>query len=107
MRIFAHACLILLLVSAPAASAEMLKTSPGQPLCIDQDALVTFLMAGVTHNEAVARSLACEGIPAGSKVEVVERYPSGSTFMRAVKVRVTKPGRSGPTTGYTVELDEK
>jgi hypothetical protein len=100
------ACVIAGLISmSSAVLAESLKTSPGQPLCIDQDSLAAFLIANVSHDEKAARSLACEGMPSGSKAEVIERYPSGSDFMRVVKVRVTMPRRLGKTTGYTVELD--
>jgi len=102
----AVAALVALVIAVPSVVvAEVLKTSPGQPLCIDQDSLAGLLMAGVTHNREAAKSLACESIPAGAKVEVIERYPSGSTFMRVIKVRVTTPRHPGPTIGFTLELD--
>jgi hypothetical protein len=37
---------------------------------------------------------------------VIERYASGSTFMRVLKVQVTSPQLHGPTTGFTVEVDK-
>jgi hypothetical protein len=89
------------------ASAEQIKVTAGQPLCIDQDSLMAIVMAGILKNQEAAKSVTgCEGIAAGSKAEVIERYPSGTDFMRVVKVKVTSPNKPGPVTGFTIEIDK-
>jgi hypothetical protein len=100
-------------LAPPAATLDFLKTAPGMPLCIDQDSLATFLVAGllavngkITRAEAAESVSGCETIADGSRAEVIERYASGSSFMRIVKVRVTSRRLRGPTVGYTVEIDE-
>jgi hypothetical protein len=104
---FRFACLIVALLSTPAvASAETMKATLGQPLCVDEQSLVALLMAAISHDEKTVRSLPCEGMAAGSEIEVIERQRDGSTFTSLVKVRVTTPGQPRPITGYTVDPDQ-
>jgi hypothetical protein len=42
--------------------------------------------------------------PAGSTAEVIERLPSGTDFIRVVKVKVTSPSMKA-TTGLTIEIN--
>src|SRR5690242_20280224 len=96
-------CLIL----SPSTFAEqpdLLKPTPQQPLCVDQDTLAQFVLAGMMGLHESPGG--CQSIPAGARVEVIERYASGSDFMRMVKVRVTSPKLRGPTIGYTIEIDQ-
>lgn len=100
----------ILVVGAGTAHADRLRTTPGQPLCRDEDSLATLLISGVMASKGVDRSqlppVACEAIPNGALVEVIERFASGSSIGRVVKVRVTAPGLSGPIVGYTLELSQ-
>lgn len=95
------------------AEVDGLKPLPGQPLCVDQDSLATLLKAGalakngaITRGQLVDASSACQTIPQGSRVDILERLASGSNVIRMVKVRVTAPSLRGPTVGYTIEVDE-
>ncbi len=95
--------------AVPAPAAEQLTANAGQPLCPDEDGLAAFLLADAVKDsnpEAADKLLksatGCEFLPAGSKLEVIERPPSGA-FMRVMKVKATPP-RRGPIVGFTVEV---
>jgi hypothetical protein len=62
-------------------------------------------MAGIAKDTTLSVQ-GCQIIEAGSKAEIVERYPSAADYMRVVKVKVTSPRHRGPVTGYTIELDK-
>ena len=80
-----------------------------QPVCIDQD---TLLMSVITTMLAVQGRIprdkismdGCQIIQKGSRVEILERYPSDSKIGRVVKVRVTSPTLQGPIVGYSLEV---
>jgi hypothetical protein len=77
----------------------------GQPLCVDRDALAAMLVAGMLASSPEnATTNGCQIIPDDGQVEVVERYPSGFHFLRAVKVKVTAPSLPQPRIGYTIEI---
>jgi hypothetical protein len=90
-------------------ATDLLASSAGYPICHDQDELARLFMAAVLvaggklQAEDVERG-ACDVIPPGARVEVLERYVSGTDIGRVVKVRVTSPRLVGPTIGYTFEL---
>jgi hypothetical protein len=99
--------------AAPRADAAVQSKPVGRPLCADQDSLSRLLVADVlaksgqgSADDAATARAACETIPAGARVVVLERIASGSSFLRIVKVKVTSPKLREPTTGYTVEMDQ-
>ena len=74
---------------APATTSAIdhLSVTPGQPLCVDRDALAAMLAAGVlASSPAEATTNGCQAIPEGAKVELLERYPSGLRFLRVLAV---------------------
>jgi hypothetical protein len=95
---------LIMMASSP-AYAEQIKTYPGQPLCSDQDGLLALIIAGI-HGDLDAMNAVpgCQVIPAGSTAEVIERLPSGTDFLRVVKVKVTSPNIKA-TTGLTIEIN--
>ena len=95
---------LIMMASGP-AYGEQIKTYPGQPLCGDQDGLLALIIAGI-HGDARAMNAVpgCQVIPAGSIAEVIERLPSGTDFMRVVKVEVTSSSMNA-TRGFTIEIN--
>jgi hypothetical protein len=95
---------LIMMASGP-AYAEQIKTYPGQPLCSDQDGLLALIIAGI-HGDLDAMNAVpgCQVISAGSTAEVIERLPSGTDFLRVVKVKVTSPNMKA-TTGLTIEIN--
>jgi hypothetical protein len=90
---------------APAALAETMVTARGQPICADEDGLLAILIGGVSGNRPMVESATgCQYLPAGLAAEILERHPSGSSFMRVIKVKVTAPNRR-TITGLTIEID--
>jgi hypothetical protein len=90
----------------PTTSAvdHLLSVAPGQPLCVDRDALAAILAAGVlASTPAEAATNGCQAIPEGAKVEVLERYPNGLPFLRVIKVKVTSPALTNSAVGVTIE----
>ena len=95
---------LIMMASGP-SYGEQIKTSPGQPLCSDQDGLLALIIAGIHRDpDAMNAVPGCRVIPAGSTAEVIERLSSGAEFMRVVKVKVTSPGMKA-TTGLTIEIN--
>ena len=90
---------------ATTSSIDRLSFAPGQPLCVDRDALAAMLVAGVlTSNPAEAATLGCQAIPDDAKLELLERYPSVFPFMRMIRVKVTSPAQPDLTSGFTIEM---
>ncbi len=90
---------------ASTSSIDHLSVTPGQPLCVDQDSLAAMLVAGVLASSPTqVTTNGCQTIPEDAQVELLQRYPSGLNFLRAVKVKVTSPTHPDPTVGYTVEI---
>ena len=90
---------------ASTSSIDHLSVTPGQPLCVDQDSLAAMLVAGVlASGPAQVTTNGCQTIPEDAQVELLQRYPSGFNFLRAVKVKVTSPTHPDPAVGYTVEI---
>jgi hypothetical protein len=90
---------------ASTSSIDHLSVTPGQPLCVDQDSLAAMLVAGVlASSPAQVTTNGCQTIPEDAQVELLQRYPSGFNFLRAVKVKVTSPTHPDPAVGYTVEI---
>jgi predicted aspartyl protease len=83
----------------------------GQPVCVDHDALlrvlVTSLLAvqGKITRDGISME-GCQIIQTGSRVEILERYPSDSTIGHVVKVRVTSPMLNDAIVGYSLELTQ-
>jgi hypothetical protein len=83
----------------------------GQPVCLDQDALlrvlVTSLLAeqGKITRDGISME-GCQIIQKGSRVEILERYPSDSTIGHVVKVRVTSSTLNNAVVGCTLELTQ-
>jgi hypothetical protein len=92
---------------APASTSAIdhISAAPGQPLCVDQDALAAMLIADVlASNPAQTITNGCQTIPEDAQVELLQHYSSGFHFLRVVKVKVTSPTQQDPTVGYTVEI---
>jgi hypothetical protein len=88
------------------SAIDHLSAMPGQPLCVDHDALTAMLLAGVlASSPAQATTNGCQIIPDDAQIELLERYPSGLHFLRIIKVKVTSPKLPDPTIGFTVEID--
>jgi predicted aspartyl protease len=83
----------------------------GQPVCVDHDALlrvlVTSLLAaqGKITSDRISME-GCQIIQKGSRVEILERYPSDSTIGHVVKVRVTSPMLNDAVVGFSLELTQ-
>ena len=91
---------------APATSSAIdhLGITPGQPLCVDRDALAAILAASaLASSTAEATTNGCQAIPEDAKVELLERYPNGLRFLRVIKVKVTSPALPDSTVGFTIE----
>ena len=70
-----------------------------------RDGLLVLIIAGIHRDlDAMNAVPGCRVIPAGSTTEVIERLPSGTDFMRVVKVKVTSPSMKA-TTGLTIEIN--
>jgi hypothetical protein len=91
-------------VPATTSAVDHLSVTPGQPLCVDRDALAAILAAGVlASSPAETTTNGCQTIPEDSKVEVIERYPNALRFLRVIKVKVTSSARPDSTVGFTIE----
>ena len=91
---------------APATSSAIdhLGVTPGQPLCVDSDALAAILAASaLASSTAEATTNGCQAIPEDAKVELLGRYPNGLRFLRVIKVKVTSPALPDLTVGFTIE----
>jgi hypothetical protein len=76
----------------------------GRPLCVDPDALVAMLIAGMlTSNPQQAVTEGCRTIPEDAKLTRLERYPSVFPIVRIVRVKVTSLTHPELTTGFTIE----
>jgi len=90
---------------ATTSSIDLVSFAPGQPLCVDRDALAAMLVAGVlTSDPAEAATLGCQTIPEDAKLELLERYPSVFPFLRLIRVRVASPTQPDLTSGFTIEM---
>jgi len=90
--------------SATTSAIDHLSVTPGQPLCVDRDALAAILAAGApASSPAEATTNGCQAIPEDAKVELLERYPNGLRFLRVIKVKVTSPALPDSTVGFTIE----
>jgi hypothetical protein len=59
-----------------------------------REALAAILIAGVfASSPTEVATNGCEVIPWNAQIELVERYPSGSRFLRVIKVKMTSPER--------------
>ena len=77
---------------ATTSTVDRVNVAPGQPICVDRDALAAMLAAGVlASSPAEATTNGCQAIPEDAKVELLERYPSGLRFLRVIRVKVTSP----------------
>jgi hypothetical protein len=78
---------------------------PGQPLCVDREALAAMILAGLlTSDPTKAATRGCQSIPDDAKLELLERYPGVFPFMRMIRVKVTSPTRPELTSGFTIEM---
>jgi len=59
---------------------------------------------GMISRDAIV-SNGCQTMPGGTKLEIIERYPSGTEGMRVIKVKASGP-RVKPTVGFTIEIDK-
>jgi hypothetical protein len=88
------------------SAIDHLSAMPGQPLCVDREALTAMLVAGMLASSPTqATTNGCQTIPDDAQLEILERYPSGLHFLRVTKVKVTSPKLPDPTVGFTVEID--
>ena len=88
------------------SAIDHLSAIPGQPLCVDREALAAMLVAGMLASSPTqATTNGCQTIPDDAQLEVLERYPIGLHFLRVTKVKVTSPKLPDPTVGFTVEID--
>ncbi len=88
------------------SAIDHLSAMPGQPLCVDREALAAMLVAGMLASSPTqATTNGCQTIPDDAQLEILERYPSGLHFLRVTKVKVTSPKLPDPTVGFTVEID--
>jgi hypothetical protein len=82
-----------------------LGAAPSQPLCESRDALAVLLAAGLLASApAATTTVGCRTLPADAQLEVLERDPSGLSFMRIVKVKVTSKSEPDLTAGFTIEI---
>ena len=89
---------------ATTSTVDRVNVAPGQPICVDRDALAAMLAAGVlASSPAEAITNGCQAIPEDAKVELLERYPSGLRFLRIIRVKVTSPAPPDSTVGFTIE----
>ena len=90
---------------ATTSAINRLSTAPGQPVCVDRDALAAALVAGLlTSNPKQAATPGCQTLPSDAKLELLERHPGVFPFMRMVKVKVTSPTKPDLTVGFTIEM---
>ena len=90
--------------AATTSAVDHLSVTPGQPLCVDRDALAAMLAASaLASSPAEATTNGCQAIPEDAKVELLERYPNGLRFLRVIKVKVTSPALPDSTVGFTIE----
>jgi hypothetical protein len=86
-------------------SIAHLSFAPGQPLCVDRDALAAMILAGLlTSNPTEAATHGCQAIPDDAKLELLERSPSVFPFMRIIKVKVTSSTLPDLSSGFTIEM---
>ena len=89
---------------ATTSTVDRVNVAPGQPICVDRDALAAMLAAGVlASSPAEATTNGCQAIPEDAKIELLERYPSGLRFLRVIRVKVTSPAPLDSTVGFTIE----
>jgi hypothetical protein len=90
---------------ATTGSIDHLSFAPGQPLCVDRDALAAMILAGLlTSDPRKAATRGCQPIPDDAKLELLERSPSVFTFMRMIRVKVTSATQPDLTSGFTIEM---
>jgi hypothetical protein len=90
---------------ATTGSIDHLSFAPGQPLCVDRDALAAMILAGLlTSDPTKAATRGCQSIPDDAKLELLERSPSVFTFMRMIRVKVRSATQSDLTSGFTIEM---
>jgi hypothetical protein len=92
----------------PAVTSSINRLSvAGQPLCMDPDALVAMLVAGLlTSNPNVAATNGCQVLAEDAKLTRLQSYPSVFPFMRIVRVEVTSPTQPKLTYGFTIEMGQ-
>jgi hypothetical protein len=93
--------------TATTAAINPLSVAPGQPLCVDRDALAAVLVAGLlTSNPEEAATIGCQTLPSDAKLELLERrwHAGIFPFMRMIKVKVTSPTKPDLTVGFTIEM---
>ena len=89
---------------ATTSTVDRVNVAPGQPICVDRDALAAMLAAGVlASSPSEATTNGCQTIPEDAKIELLQSYPSGLRFLRVIRVKVTSPAPPGSTVGFTIE----
>jgi hypothetical protein len=93
------------LTDEPDATGSIDRIDPtGRPLCVDQDALVAMLSAGLlTSDLRKAATEGCQAVPGDAKLTRLEGYPSAFVMLRIVRVNVASPSHPELTTGFTIE----
>jgi hypothetical protein len=82
---------------------EFVTPPAGQPMCVDPDDLLEYLMAGIKQDNQWAQQVkGCGMLKGGLKVVVIEDLPSDSDISHVVKIRVFNAKGSG--VGYTLSL---
>jgi hypothetical protein len=90
---------------ATTASIDRRSFAPGQPICVDREALAGMIFAGLlTSDPMTAATRGCQSIPDDAKLERLERSPSVFSFMRTIRVKVTSPTQPDLTSGFTIEM---
>ena len=90
---------------ATTSSVDRFNFVPGQPLCVDRNAIAAMLVAGLlTSNPKEAVTNGCQTLPEDATLKLLERYPSVFSSMRIVRVSVTSPSHPELTFGFTIEM---
>jgi len=97
-----RAAVILLLIAGfgHPALAETRAAPAGQPICVSQEALARFLVAGLSGQTSPVPG--CKQLPRASRVVVVQEFPSETDFGNILRVRALLDGRT--MTGYTLSI---
>jgi hypothetical protein len=78
----------------------------GRPLCVDPDALLAMLNAGLlTSNPQEAATEGCRLIPDDAELTRLERYPSVFPIVHITRVKVMSRTHPELTTGFTIETE--
>jgi hypothetical protein len=91
----------------PATTGSIARVNPvGRPLCVDPDALLAMLNAGLlTSNPQEATTEGCRLIPDDAELTRLERYPSVFPTVHITRVKVISQTHPEFTTGFTIETE--